>query len=82
MKIYFYYCHKKHSRSYHGTGDIFSSTCIGAIMNGLSWKEAAVIAADYTSECIRITAEDPESNDYGVDFERAVPYLIELLSEK
>lgn len=78
---FYSYSHKKHSRSYHGTGDIFSSTLLGGIMNGLSWKEAAVIAADYTSECIRITAEDPESNDYGVDFERVIPYLIKRLGK-
>lgn len=23
--------------------------------NGLTWKEAAVVAADYTAECIRLT---------------------------
>lgn len=78
---YFYYCHKKHSRSYHGTGDIFSSTCIGGIMNGLSWKDAATLAADYTAECIRLTIEDPHGNDYGVNFEEAVPYLITRLGK-
>ena len=78
---YFYYCHKKHSRSYHGTGDIFSSTCIGAIMNGLDWKEAVKVAADYTSECIRITAEDPTSNNYGVNFETVIPDLLKMLGK-
>lgn len=78
---FYYYSHKKHDRSYHGTGDIFSSTCIGGIMNGLSWKEAASLAADYTSECIRITAEDPTSNDYGVNFETVIPYLIKRLGK-
>lgn len=78
---FFYYSHKKHSRSYHGTGDVFSSTCIGGIMNGLSWKDAAVLAADYTSECIRLTIEDPNGNDYGVNFEQAVPMLVERLKK-
>lgn len=78
---YFHYCHVKHPRSYHGTGDVFSSTCIGAMMNGLSWKEAAVLAADYTAECIRLTIEDPNGNDYGVNFEQAVPMLIKRLEK-
>lgn len=78
---FFYYSHKKYSRSYHGTGDVFSSTCIGGIMNGLSWKDAAVLAADYTSECIRLTIEDPNGNDYGVNFEQAVPMLVERLKK-
>ena len=43
---YYHYTHKKQKRSYHGTGDIFSSTCLGGIVRGLSWKDAARIAAD------------------------------------
>lgn len=76
-----YYSHKKQKRSYHGTGDIFSSTCVGAMMNGFGWKKAVEIAAEYTSECIRITCEDPTSNDYGVNFELAVPYLLKLINK-
>lgn len=76
---YYHYTHKKQSRSYHGTGDIFSSTCLGGIVRGLLWKDAARIAADYTSESIRLTIEDPKGNDYGVNFEEAVPFLLESL---
>ena len=76
---YYHYTHKKQSRSYHGTGDIFSSTCLGGIVRGLSWKDAARIAADYTSESIRLTIEDPKGNDYGVNFEEAVPFLLEKI---
>ena len=76
---YYHYTHKKQKRSYHGTGDIFSSTCLGGIVRGLSWKDAARIAADYTSESIRLTIEDPNGNDYGVNFEEAVPFLLESL---
>lgn len=79
---YFYFEQDKLPCAYHGTGDIFSSTCMGAMMRGLDWKKALTVAAKYTAECIRITFETPGSNIYGVDFERAVPYLLELLSEK
>lgn len=78
---YFYFEQPKLPCSYHGTGDIFSSTCMGAMMCGLDWKKALTVAAKYTAECIRITFETPGSNTYGVDFERAVPYLLELLGE-
>lgn len=78
---YFYFKQDKIPRSYHGTGDIFSSTCMGAMMRGFNWKKAVTIAAKYTAECIRITFETPNSNTYGVDFERAVPYLLQLLDE-
>ncbi|MBQ9764625.1 MAG: pyridoxamine kinase [Lachnospiraceae bacterium] len=76
-----YYTHKKHPVSYHGTGDIFSSACIGAMMNGLSWQEAIAIAADYTAECIRITCEDPNAITYGVNFEAVIPYLLKKLKK-
>ncbi len=78
-KEFSYYEHDKLPVSYHGTGDIFSSTCVGAMMNGLNWKEAVKVAADYTSECIRLTLEDPAKPWYGVNFEEAIPYLVERI---
>lgn len=78
---FFYYEQERLNASYHGTGDIFSSTCVGAIMNGLNWKEAVQIAADYTAECIRVTLQDPEKPWYGVNFEQAIPFLLKLLKK-
>ena len=78
---YCYYSHDKIAVSYHGTGDIFSSTCIGAMMNNMSWKEAMAVAADYTAECIRLTLEDPSEPWYGVNFEQAIPYLLKRIGK-
>ena len=78
---YYYYCHEKLPVSYHGTGDIFSSTCIGAMVNGLSWQEAVQVAADYTAECIRLTLADPSKPWYGVNFEQAIPFLLKRLNK-
>ena len=52
-----YYVHEKLPVSYHGTGDIFSSTFVGALMNGLDKAGAVKVAADYTAECIRVTLD-------------------------
>ena len=76
-----YYEHDKLPVSFHGTGDIFSSTCVGAMMNGMDWTEAVKVAADYTSECIRLTLEDPAKPWYGVNFEQAIPYLVERIKK-
>ena len=76
---YYYYCHEKLPVSFHGTGDIFSSTCIGAMSRGMDWKEAVGVAADYTAECIRRTLADPDKPWYGVNFEQAIPYLLQRL---
>ncbi len=78
-KEYFSFQHEKLSQSYHGTGDIFSSTCVGALAQGHSYLEAAKIAALYTAECIRLTMEEGLLKHYGVHFEQAIPYLLELL---
>ena len=76
-----YYEHDKLPVSFHGTGDIFSSTCVGAMMNGMNWKEAVKVAADYTAECIKLTLEDPSKPWYGVNFEQAIPYLVERIKK-
>ena len=73
---YYYYKHKKLDRIFHGTGDIFSSTCVGAMMQGKPWQEAVRIAADYTTECIALTMNDPKAGAYGVNFEEGMPYLL------
>lgn len=76
---YHYYCHNKLPVSFHGTGDVFSSTCLGAMVRGLHWTKAIQIAADYTAECIRLTLEDPDKPWYGVNFEQAIPYLLQTI---
>lgn len=75
----FTYQHHRLPVSYHGTGDIFSSTCVGALAAGKSPEEAAAIAADYTYRCIEVTLEDPAKPWYGVNFEQAVPDLLERM---
>ncbi len=62
--------------AFHGTGDIFASTAVGAYSRGKSVHEALEIAVDYTYECIRLTMEDPNHRTYGVNFEEAIPYLV------
>ncbi len=78
---YYHYAHPRLDVSFHGTGDIFSSACVGALMNGFDWKESSRIAADYTAECIRVTLDDPDHRWYGVNFEQAVPFLLKRLGK-
>lgn len=78
---WFRYVHDRIPVSYHGTGDIFSSTAIGALMNGRSLQEALEIAADYTVDCIRETMENDPEKKYGVNFELVLPKLISRLKK-
>lgn len=70
--------HEKIGKNYHGTGDIFASSLVGALACGKSLKEAGRIASRYTLRSIQITYEAP-AHWYGVRFESALPDLMEML---
>lgn len=61
-------------KSYHGTGDIFSSIIVADLVNGKSDEEAIVDACEFVVKCIKKTAGD-DTHNYGVKFE-------EVLSEE
>lgn len=67
--------------SFHGTGDIFASCCIGGLMNGLNLEDSLRIAVAYTTESIKRTIADPDHRWYGVNFEAAFPFLLRLLEQ-
>ena len=76
---YFYYCRERLPASFHGTGDIFASAFTGALTQTKDREEALRIATDYTVECIALTLGNPDHVNYGVEFERALPYLTERI---
>lgn len=67
------------NKTFHGTGDVFASCCVGALCRGMSLRDALTLAVDFTAECARVTVEDPDARWYGVNFERAIPWLIERI---
>ena len=72
--VYSYYEHEKLPNSCHGTGDIYASALVGAMMRGKTAVQAAKIAADYTVDCIKETAK-LDNHWYGAAFE---PVLYKL----
>ena len=78
---FFYYAREHLPASFHGTGDIFASAFTGALTLGGDYKEALRVAADYTVECITMTLSNPEHVNYGVEFERAIPYLVQRIAK-
>ena len=76
---YYIYQNDRIDASYHGTGDLFSSSCVGAMLRGKTWQEAMQIAADYTAYTISETLKNPAKPWYGVDFEATLPELINKL---
>jgi pyridoxine kinase len=78
---YFSYENDRVDASYHGTGDIFASVSVGALMNGLSLEKSFRLAADYTADTIRTTLDNPAKPWYGVDFETTIPELCTMLAD-
>ena len=76
---YAYYEHDKLANSCHGTGDIYASAFVGAFVRSKSAYEAAKIAADYTVECIKYTAQ-LDNHWYGAAFEPVLGKLIDALN--
>ena len=75
---YTYYEHELLPNSCHGTGDIYASAFVGALVRGKSAFDAAAIAANYTMECIRFTAT-LDNHWYGAAFEPVLGKLIDAL---
>ena len=75
-----YYFHEKLQKSCHGTGDIFASAFVGAIVRGRDPLAAATVAADFTLAGMRITQKD-DTHWYGTKFERALPMLVNELNK-
>ena len=76
--VYSYYEHEKLSNSCHGTGDIYASAFVGALVRGKSAYEAAKIAAEFVLVCMRATAQE-ENHWYGAKFEPVLGELIRAL---
>lgn len=66
---------------YHGTGDVFGSVLLSAIMNDKSLKESAQIAAEITANAIKRTKEDKTDVRFGVRFEDELPTLMRRLGK-
>ena len=76
-----YYKHRRLEKSYHGTGDIYSSIFVGLYMNGIKAYEAACISADFIVDCIEYTMKEP-SHWYGVKFEPLLADFITRIKKK
>lgn len=66
--------------SYHGTGDVFASSTLAGRMNGLNLHDSLSLATDFTLEAIKYTEKDQNRRFYGVNFEEALPFLIEKIN--
>ena len=66
---------------YYGTGDVFASALLGAILNEKSVSDSIKIAVDFTIGAIRRTYAAGTDKRYGVHFESELPSYIRALGK-
>lgn len=64
---------------FHGTGDIFGSFCLAALLNGKSLLDSTQFAVDLTTDCILRTVARETNRREGVDFEGVLPEMMKCL---
>ena len=74
-----YYFTERIPGYFHGTGDIYSSALLAALLNDKSLVEAIAIACEFTVGAIRQTVAAGTEPRYGVDFEDEIPHLLKML---
>jgi pyridoxine kinase len=64
---------------YHGTGDVFASALLSALLNDFNLNESAAIAVRFTTSAIRKTAAAGTDIRFGVHFEQSIPSFLKDL---
>ena len=59
-----------------GTGDLFASVALGALLRGKALEEAAALAVEFVAHCARHTLEVGTSIEQGVQFETLLGELV------
>lgn len=64
----------------HGTGDVYASCVLAAIMTGLTLRDAAAFAGDFVHDCMLVSAKQPRFEERGVSFEPLLGRVCSLIS--
>lgn len=63
----------------HGTGDLFTSVLLAAVMAGQDLADATRFASDFVPEAMKVTSQQPEFQARGVSFEPLLGKIAALL---
>lgn len=66
------YAPQRVDAQYDGTGDLFASVLLGALMHGRPLSAAVQLAADFTRDCVARSVHNGTNPHFGVDFEPAL----------
>lgn len=64
---------------YHGTGDVFGSGLVGALLAGYTLPQSTSLAADLVCDSISATLSENPDRRYGVNFESVLKAFLEKL---
>jgi pyridoxine kinase len=65
---------------YHGTGDVFGSALLAALLNDFTLPDATRIAVNFTVASIRRSFEARTDVRFGVNFEQSIPEFLKDLN--
>ena len=63
------YAPERVNAAYDGTGDLFASVLLGALLRGWGLEKAMMLAADFTRDCVARSLTNGTDRHHGVDFE-------------
>lgn len=64
----------------HGTGDLYASVLLGAIMSGRDLLRSAQFAGDFVVDAMKLTDKQPDYENRGVSFELILGKIAALLA--
>ena len=64
-----------------GTGDVFASALLGAVLRGADYPLALEIATKFTYAAVEYTADAPDRRFYGIHFQPVLGEYIRMLSD-
>jgi hypothetical protein len=64
----------------HGTGDLYASALLAAVMSGRSLIDAVAFAGDFVRDALRITCDQPDYEIRGVSFETILSEVTTLIA--
>ena len=67
--------HERIDCYYPGTGDVFAAVMLGALLGGAKLRDACVKAGEFVRDTIAYTAQQGTDPNFGVQFEKLLPYL-------
>ena len=74
-----YHFNPKIDANFHGSGDTFASVFSGALLNNKTMLESAILASKFVCKAIECTLNEKDHNEYGLNFEQAIGYLLDNL---